>query len=158
MKSKISLSDRANLASEIAALAEATTAELKRRWRVLYDAEPPPRISRDLLTRALVCRLQEAALGGLKPSTRRLLVQVAAAASARRPIQVAPAPTLPPGTVLLRNWHGTEHQVIVREHGVEFQGRQYNSLSQVAHRITGSKWSGQLFFGLKARAQEHADG
>ena len=158
MKSKITLSDRAGLTSEIAALAEVTTAELKRRWRVLYGAEPPPRISRDLLTRALAYRMQEAALGGLKPSTRRLLVQVAAGASARRPIQVAPAPTLQPGTVLLRNWHGTEHQVIVREHGVEFQGRQYNSLSQVAHRITGSKWSGRLFFGLKARAQEHADG
>jgi hypothetical protein len=69
MKSKISLSDRAGLTSEIAALAEATTAELKRRWRVLYGAEPPPRISRDLLTRALAYRMQEAALGGLKPST-----------------------------------------------------------------------------------------
>ena len=158
MKSKIALSDRASLASEIAALAEATTAELKRRWRLLYDTDAPARISRDLLTRALAYRMQEAALGGLKPSTRRLLVQVAAAASARRPLQVAPAPTLQPGTVLLRNWHGTEHQVIVREHGVEFQGKQFNSLSQVAHRITGSKWSGRLFFGLKARAQEHADG
>jgi hypothetical protein len=158
MKSQISPSDRANLASEIAALAEAPTADLKSRWRVLYGVEPPTRISRDLLTLALAYRLQEGALGGLKPSTRRLLVQVAAAASARRPIQVAPAPTLEPGTVLLRNWHGTEHQVIVREHGVEFQGKQYNSLSQVAHRITGSKWSGRLFFGLKARAQEHADG
>jgi hypothetical protein len=158
MKSQISLCDRASLASEIAALAEVTTAELKRRWRLLYDTDVPPRISRDLLTRALAYRMQEAALGGLKPSTRRLLVQVAADAAARRPIQVAPAPTLKPGTVLLRNWHGIEHQVIVREHGVEFQGKQYNSLSQVAHRITGSKWSGRLFFGLKAKAQEHADG
>ena len=158
MKSKISAGDRSTLASEIATLVEATSADLKSRWRVLYSTEPPPRISRDLLTRAVAYRIQEKALGGLKPSTRRLLAKVAADASARRPIQVAPAPTLQPGTVLLRNWHGTEHQVIVREHGVEFQGRQYNSLSQVAHRITGSKWSGQLFFGLKARAQEHADG
>jgi hypothetical protein len=157
MKSQISPSDRANLASAIAALAEAPTADLKSRWRVLYGAEPPPRISRDLLTRALAYRMQEAALGGLKPSTRRLLVQVAATASARRPIQVAPAPTLKPGTVLLRNWHGVEHRVIVREHGVEFQGRLYNSLSRIAHRITGSKWSGRLFFGLKTRAREQAD-
>ncbi len=59
--------------------------------------------------------------------------------------------------MLLRNWHGTEHQVIVRDHGVEFQGRQYQSLSQVARRITGSKWSGPLFFGLKQRAQEVAN-
>jgi hypothetical protein len=45
-------------------------------------------------------------------------------------------------SVLLRNWRGSEHQVIVHEHGVEFAGKQYNSLSQVAHRITGREWSG----------------
>ena len=151
MKSKISVHDRATLASEIAALAEATPADLKSRWRALYSTEPPRRISRDLLTRAVAYRIQEKALGGLKPSTRRLLARVAADASARRPIQVTPAPTLTPGTVLLREWHGTQHQVIVREHGIEFQGKRYKSLSQVAHRITGSKWSGPLFFGLKAK-------
>ena len=108
--------------------------------------------------RALAYRIQEKALGGLKPSTRRLLANVAAAASAHRPMRVAPQPTLKPGTVLLREWHGTQHQVIVREDGVVFQGKRYKSLSQVAHRITGTKWSGPLFFGLKADPQEHADG
>jgi hypothetical protein len=158
MKSKISAGDRSTLASEIATLVEATSADLKSRWRVLYSTEPPPRISRDLLTRAVAYRIQEKALGGLRPSTRRLLAKVAADASARRPIEVTPAPTLTPGTVLLRDWRGTQHQVIVREHGVEFQGKRYQSLSQVAHRITGSKWSGPLFFGLKAKPQGHADG
>jgi len=158
MKGKISVGDRATPASEIAALAEATPVDLKCRWRVLYGTEPPSRISRDLLTRAVAYRIQEKALGGLKPSTRRLLAKVAAEASARRPILATTALTLTPGTVLLRDWRGTQHQVIVREHGVEFQGRRYKSLSQVAHRITGSKWSGPLFFGLKAKPQEHADG
>ena len=158
MKSKISVHDRATLASEIAALADATLADLKSRWRVLYGTEPPPRISRDLLTRAVAYRIQEKALGGLRPSTRRLLAKVAADVSARRPIEVTPPPSLKPGTVLLRDWRGTQHQVIVREHGVEFQGKQYKSLSQVAHRITGSKWSGPLFLGLKVKPQEHADG
>jgi hypothetical protein len=158
MKSKISVHDRETLASGIAALTEATVADLRRRWREVYGTEPPPRISRDLLTRAVAYRVQEKALGGLRPSTRRLLAKVAADASARRPIQVAHAPTLTPGTVLLRDWRGTQHQVIVREHGVEFQGKRYRSLSQVAHRITGNKWSGPLFFGLKAKPQEHADG
>jgi hypothetical protein len=73
-------------------------------------------------------------------------------------IQVTSAPTLTSGTILLRDWRGTQHQVIVREHGVEFQGKRYKYLSQVAHRITGSKWSGPLFFGLKAKAQDRADG
>ena len=150
MKRKISVSTSA-LVREIEELQEATSAILKERWRALYRSEPPRRIRRDLLTRALAHRIQEQALGVLKPSTRRLLTRVAADASARRPIQVAPEPGLKPGMVLLREWHGTQHQVIVRENGIGFNGKQYKSLSQVAYRITGTKWSGPLFFGLKRR-------
>jgi Protein of unknown function (DUF2924) len=156
MKRKISASPSA-LVREIEELQEATSANLKERWRALYGSEPPRRISRDLLIRALD-RIQEKALGGLKPSTRRLLTRVAAEASARRPIQVAPEPGLKPGTVLLREWHGNQHQVIVREDGIVFNGKQYKSLSQVAYRITGTKWSGPLFFGLKANRQEQTNG
>jgi hypothetical protein len=152
MKGKFSASNPETLTREIAALAKASRADLTSRWRVLYDTEPPRRISRELLRRAIAYRLQELALGGLKPATRRLLARVAADALARRPIALSPAPTLTPGSVLLRNWHGLEHQ-IVRDHGVEFQGRQYKSLSQVPGQITGSKWSGPLFFGLKQRAE-----
>lgn len=157
MKHKISVT-LASLGREIAALSEATSANLKDRWRALYGTEPPRPISRDLLVRALAYRIQEQSLGGLKPSTRRLLAQVAADASARSPIQVAPAPALKPGTLLLREWHGTQHQVIVREDGIVFRGKPYKSLSQVAHRITGTKWSGPRFFGLKANRQEQTDG
>jgi Protein of unknown function (DUF2924) len=102
--------------------------------------------------------MQEKALGGLKPSTRRLLAKVAADASARRKIEVAPEPALKPGTVLLREWHGTQHQVIVRADGIVFQGKHYKSLSQVAYRITGTKWSGPRFFGLGVNRQEQIDG
>ena len=133
MKRKISASPSA-LVREIEELQEATSANLKERWRALYRSEPPRRISRDLLIRALAYRIQEKALGGLKPSTRRLLTKVAADASARRPIQVAPEPSL------------------------VFNGKQYKSLSQVAYRITGTKWSGPLFFGLKANRQEQTNG
>ena len=154
MKSRFSASNPETLASEIAALAGASRADLTSRWCALYNTQPPRRISRELLKRAIAYRVQELALGGLKPATRRLLAKVAADASARRPLALSPSPSLKPGTVLLRNWHGTEHQVIVREQGIEFQGRPYQSLSQVAQRITGSKWSGPLFFGLKQRAQQ----
>ena len=157
MKHKISATT-SSLAREIAALPEAAASALKDRWRALYGSEPPRRISRDLLIRALAYRIQEQALGGLRPSTRRLLTKAAAAASARRPIQLAPESTLKPGTVLLREWHGAQHQVVVREDGIMFQGKQYKSLSRVAHRITGTKWSGPLFFGLKAVRREQADG
>jgi hypothetical protein len=158
MKRKISVSPSA-LAREIEELQEATSANLKQRWRALYGTAVPRRISRDLLIRALAYRIQEQALGGLKPSTRRLLAKVAADASARRHIQVTPEPTtLKPGTVLLREWHGTQHQVVVRENGIVFKGKQYKSLSQVAYRITGTKWSGPLFFGLKPNRQEQTNG
>ena len=126
MKHKIS-STASALAHEIAALRQATPADLKERWRALYCTEPPRRISRDLLVRALAYRIQEKALGGLKPSTRRLLARVAAAASAHRPMRVAPQPTLKP-------------------------------LSEVSYRITGTKWSGPRFFGLKSNHQERGDG
>src|SRR5208282_437212 len=157
MKRKISVT-RSALVREIEELQEATSANLKERWRALYGTEPPRRISRDLLVRALAYRIQEKALGGLKPSARRLLAKVAADASARRPIQVAPEPSLKPGMVLLREWHGTQHQVIVRDDGIVFNGKQYKSLSQVAYRITGTKWSGPLFFGLKSNRQEQSNG
>ena len=157
MKRRISAS-RSALVCEIEELQEATSVNLKERWRALYRSEPPRRISRDLLIRALAYRIQEKALGGLKPATRRLLTKVAADASARRPIQVAPEPSLKPGTVLLREWHGKQHQVIMREDGIVFNGHQYKSLSQVAYRITGTKWSGPLFFGLKANRQEQSNG
>jgi hypothetical protein len=60
--------------------------------------------------------------------------------------------------VLLREWHGTQHQVIVRESGIGFNGKQYKSLSEVAYRITGTKWSGPRFFGLNANRQEQRNG
>ena len=157
MKYKVSSTTSA-LVHEIAALGQASPANLKNRWRVLYRTEPPRRISRDLLIRALAYRIQERALGGLRPSTRQLLAKVADDASARRPIELAPQPTLKPGTVLLREWHGTQHQVIVREDGIVFQGKSYKSLSEVAYRITGTKWSGPRFFGLKTKCQEQTDG
>jgi hypothetical protein len=157
MKHKISSTTSA-LAHEIVALRQATPAELKERWRSLYCTEPPRRISRDLLVRALAYRIQEKALGGLKPSTRRLLAKVAAHASANRSIEVAAEPNLKPGTVLLRQWHGTQHQVIVREDGIVLRGKPYKSLSEVAYRITGAKWSGPRFFGLKTTRRRQTDG
>jgi hypothetical protein len=157
MKRKVFTSPAA-LVREIEELREATSDNLKQRWRALYGTEPPRRISRDLLIRALAYRIKEKALGGLKPTTRRLLAKVAADASARRPIEVAPEPSLKPGTVLLREWHGTQHQVIVRANGIVFNCKQYKSLSEVAYRITGTKWSGPLFFGLKANRLEQTSG
>jgi hypothetical protein len=119
MKRKVSITSSA-LVHDIEQLRKAAPSELKERWRTLCGSEPPRRISRDLLVGALAYRLQEQALGRLKSSTRRLLAKVAADVSAHRSIQIAPEADLKPVTVLLREWHGTQHQVIFREDGIVF--------------------------------------
>ncbi|MGA2412308.1 MAG: DUF2924 domain-containing protein, partial [Candidatus Binataceae bacterium] len=100
-------------------------------------------------------RLQEKALGGLKPATVRLLARIADAAAARR--QAAPETAtirLSAGTVLIREWRGAKHQVTVLNDGFLFRAKRFRSLSQIARAITGSRWSGPLFFGLKAARKE----
>ena len=154
MKRKISSS---GLADAIRELKEAKLPDLKERWRALYQSELPHRIRRNLLIRALAYRMQEQALGGLTPTIRRLLAKVAADASARQTIKIPPQLSLQPGAVLMREWHGTQHQVIVRDDGVVFNGKTYKSLSQVAYRITGTKWSGPRFFGLRTDHREQTD-
>jgi hypothetical protein len=149
--------DPDRLSEELANLPAQGPERLKERWRILYDTEPPPRISEDLLRRAIAYRLQERAFGGLKPSTRRLLQRIAEDA---RPRSSSATPTrkLSAGAVLIREWQGTSHQVTVLEDGVLFRGKRHRSLSEVARKITGNRWSGPLFFGLKAPVGENHDG
>ncbi len=144
--------DQEGLARDLARLPDLPLDLLKQRWRELYDAEPPARLGRALLTRAIAYRLQERAAGGLKPAVARLLARVGADIAARRP--VVPSAAAKPGTRLLRNWQGDTHEVIVLENGVCYRGRTYRSLSEVARAITGARWSGPLFFGLKERCRE----
>ena len=94
--------------------------------------------------------MQEQVFGGLTPATRRLLQRVAEEIRAGKPISSVQSPTLKPGIRLLREWNGTTHEVIVLEDGVLFRGKRHRSLSEVARLITGSRWSGPRFFGLKA--------
>ena len=150
--------ERERLAAELTVLQSFDVTRLKTRWRTLYGSEAPARFSRDLLMRAVAYRLQERALGGLKPTTRRLFQLVAADAHARRPAKIAPR-TLEPGAVLIREWNGVKYKVVVREDGFNLRGQHYGSLSAAARLITGCRWSGPLFFGLKDRTKaEVSDG
>jgi hypothetical protein len=108
-------------------------------------------MSRNILVRAIACRIQERALGGLNPSTRRRLDRAAADLAAGR-TAARLAPKIKPGTRLLREWQGKVHEVIVLEKGVEYRGKSWPSLSAVAREITGTRWSGPRFFGLKESA------
>jgi hypothetical protein len=126
-------------------------------WMALFGADPSPRLGRSLMVRALAYRLQEKTLGGLKPATQRLLDRVGdgrgEVALERIPKQRAGA-----GAVLIREWRGANHRVTVLDHDVVYCGRRYRSLSEVARVITGTHWSGPLFFGLKGRTKEVANG
>jgi Protein of unknown function (DUF2924) len=135
------------LEKQLASLSGLDGKSLNERWRILYGTEPPPRVGRSLLRQAIAYRLQEKTLGGLKPSIRQLLQRVAAAGPASN---TASEPRIKHGAVLLREWHGVTHQVTVLDDGVRFRGKRYHSLSQVARVITGARWSGPLFFGLKS--------
>ena len=136
------------ISAEIAALAALGINDLKSRWRELCDTEPPPRISRELLTRAIAYRLQERAFGGLAPATRRLLERVADDLSSHC-ARLSHARKAAPGTLLIREWRGAAHQVTVHDDAVVYRGKHYGSLSEVARLITGTRWSGPLFFGLR---------
>lgn len=143
--------DTGRLASELTGLPGLDRTALVEQWRRLYETEPPDHISRSLLIQAIAYRLQEQALGGLKPSTRRILEKAVEDVKAGRQISTS-AYTAKPGMRLLREWHGVTHEVVILEKGVQFQGKCYRSLSEVAYAITGSRWSGPLFFGLKKAA------
>lgn len=144
-----------SLASDLARLPSLNRVALTDQWRQLYATEPPARIGNGFLISAIAYRMQEQALGGVKPATQRYLVKVAAEAAGAdgtvRNNVAAPIAAIKPGTRLLREWHGVTYEVVVLESGVQCNGVRYRSLSEVARHITGTKWSGPLFFGLKKR-------
>lgn len=142
-----------SLAEDLTALPDLPLDELKRRWRDLYGASPPSRLGRALMVRGIAYRVQEQALGDLRPTTRRRLARAAEEiGSGRTPS--APPPVIKPGTRLLREWQGVTHEVIVLEHSIQYRGETWASLSAVAREITGTRWSGPLFFGLKGRRHD----
>lgn len=136
------------LADRLDALSQPDLEQLRAEWREQYRTSPPPRLSRDLLQRALAHRLQEAALGGLAAATRRKLASLAQALATEGGVRAAPVLRLKPGAMLVREWHGHSHTVLVLEDGFEHAGQRYASLSHIARVITGAHWSGPRFFGL----------
>src|SRR5580704_10176148 len=122
---------------------------LRQQWRVLYKAEASPYLSRELLLRAVAYRMQEVALGGLRPERQRQLRQFAQQLNGSQEVRIPPRPELKPGTRLVREWQGRTYDVLVLDDGFSWQGTSYRSLSALAGKITGTAWSGPLFFGLK---------
>ena len=150
---KSSKNNHAKFAYELENINNLDRSELLYRWKKLYGSEPPPRISQQLLLRAISYKIQENAFGGLKPATIKFLAKVAGDKNTKSGELSATLPlTIKSGTRLIREWHGTTYEVEIIENGVLWKGKQYSSLSKVAHLITGTKRSGYLFFGLKSKA------
>jgi hypothetical protein len=155
MKHHARLADSAGLAKELANLPDLGREDLMEHWRKLYGTEPPTKMSRPILIQALAYQMQEQVLGGLRPVVRRALARaVEEIASGQPASEVSVRVRLRPGTRLLREWRGTAYEAIVLDDGVLFRGKRYRSLSEVARAITGSRWSGPLFFGLKAARRD----
>jgi hypothetical protein len=137
--------------AQLTALKTAPAPVLKAKWRQLFDSEPPP-YNRRFLESRLAYRIQELAYGGLKKETverLRVLGKQYDGKPGTRP--KGRRDRLPiAGTRLIREWQGIEHCVTVRGDDFEYQGRPYKSLSAIAREITGVRWNGWVFFGLKS--------
>lgn len=135
----------------LAELESLDTAQLRKRWQAIFKFPPPKSASRDFLYRALAHQLQTDAYGGLKAKTKRRLAQMAKAMEKDPDYSPGPEPAIKPGTTLIREWQGKRFEVMILETGFAFDGRTYDSLSKIASDITGTRWSGPLFFGLKGQ-------
>ena len=125
--------------------------ELIALWKRLFGRHAPPQLRRGLLIRILAYRIQEEQHGGLSPETRRRLREMARKFSANPDAKVSESRRIKPGTRLVRKWQGHSHVVTILDNGYEHAGRQYSSLSEITRAITGTRWSGPLFFGLKEK-------
>jgi hypothetical protein len=136
-----------DIEAQILALGPLTIDELQTEWSRVYRAQPPIRLSRDLLLRGVAYRVQERAYGGLSLSTKRRLRTLSEGFDRQGAKGAAPTLKLKPGTKLVPEWHRQVHTVSVLDNGFEYQGETYRSLTGIARRITGSGWSGPRFSG-----------
>jgi Protein of unknown function (DUF2924) len=137
---------------KLSKLSTAGRAELLAIWTATVGKPPAAlRSSRELLASALAWQLQERKFGGLKPATKRKLRVLARAQERKKRPTPLPQPpvNLRPGTAIIKRWRGAQHVVMVLADGFQHQGKVYASLSQLAREITGTRWNGPAFFGLR---------
>lgn len=147
----------ADIDSALASLQSMRIDDLRTTWAGWFGDEPPRCQSGELLRRLMAWRLQEAKFGGLPADAKRRLRQLRGIGGQSNQ---APTPlALKPGTMITREWRGTTHRVHVLEDGFSHEGKRFGSLSVIARKITGKRWSGPRFFGVEAiRTNTSADG
>ena len=137
------------LHTELSSLQQKSLEALRAQWTKLFKLEPGPWISRDVLIRGLAWKLQEAMFGGVSKAMARRMAQLSTELIDHGAIKPAQTNAFKPGTRLVREWQGRVHEVVITEGGFIWSGNTYGSLSHVARLITGTRWSGPRFFGLK---------
>ncbi|MGC2529889.1 MAG: DUF2924 domain-containing protein [Candidatus Acidiferrum sp.] len=142
---------KANLEDQLTRLPTMDTGALRGLWRNLFGNMPHPKLRRELLIPIIAYRRQEKALGGLKPSTVRRLQSVAGQIGEGKKPALSQPQCARPGTRMVRQWQGKLYEVVTLESGFMHDGQKYRSLSEIARVITGTRWSGPAFFGLKKR-------
>ena len=147
---------------QLAALQHMDLAQLRDKWRDLYGTEPPA-YKKPFLLQRLAHRIQVLFYGGLSTQAQTQLRETAAndpVATVKRKISEARQTTdsILPGTRFVRIWNDQRYEVIAGEHGFEYDGRIFKSLSAIARDITGTRWNGKLFFGLKSSHRKQSGG
>jgi hypothetical protein len=143
--------EKDTIAKRVLALPSSSRGELEGQWRRLWRIDPPRHASREFLVRAVAYGIQVEAFGGLDAKTLQLLRK------ANRPNGAQPRPQstrLSKGSKLFREWHGEVYEVQVLDKGFAWRGETFASLSAIACTITGTRWNGWAFFGLKRRSKE----
>ena len=154
IRSALPARGKSSIEDEIAHLRGLELAGLRARWQRVMGRQAPLHIPQHLLFAILAYRIQAEALGDLDAETTRLLKKIGSAEGTNK---VAPLTAaydqrrrdLLPGTVLTREWNGRNHRIMLVTEGFAWEGRTYDSLSGVAFAITGTKWNGPRFFGLR---------
>lgn len=121
-------------------------AQLLAIWAEHFSTDPPSKLRKELMVPVLAYRMQRKSLSH---AARRRLREVAASLKTDEPSQERPDSAPQIGTRLLRVWHGETHEVLATDSGHEYRGQTYSSLSKIAREITGTQWSGPLFFGVR---------
>jgi hypothetical protein len=138
----------AALEDEIARLRGLDLISLRARWRTMFGRRAPAHLPKHLLLRIVVYRLQADMHGDLDPASVRYLDRLAKA-GASKSASLPDSSSVRPGTLLVREWDGVLHRVMALDQGFAWNGTSYRSLSQVARAITGTRWNGPRFFGLR---------
>lgn len=143
-----------SLNDEIAQLRDLDLNGLRTRWRGVFRGSPPEHLPRHLLVGMLAYRMQAQAYGDLESATVRLLKQIGSGGAHVDAVGLTAEheqrrASTKPGTILVREWNGQTYRVMVVHAGFAWNGKTYDSLSKIAFAITGTKWNGPRFFGLR---------